>query len=309
MLKEKWNLHIFGEGGDGGEGSGDSGVGASPANVAEDAEMSRIPERAREAYKKAKEKNQPSAKPQETTEPQKSNHVAYADLIKSDEYKDEHKAYMDKTIKDRFKKYEGMEAKIANLSGMLETVAIKYGLNPNDENFEALLNQRINDDNDYYENYAMEHDISVEEARNNLQLQAKVRRLEAEREAQEIANQRAQEIMLLRQNAEKTKLEFPDFDLETEMQNEEFRNLCAITHGNTTSAYVALHHKDIVANRVMTEANKAKTAIANSIASGQSRPVESGLTNQNATVITPPPSYKGMNAQQLREYALQNLRK
>lgn len=313
MLKEKWNLHLFGEGGDGGsaEGGGESGA-VDSVNVTEDAELARIPERAREAYKKARDKNRPAEnKPKEATTQasEGSNHVAYTDLIKSDEYREEHKAYMDKTIKDRFKKYEGLEQTNARMAEMLGIVANKYGLDPNDENFETILQQKIAEDNDYYETYAMEHDISVDEARKNIELQRKVRRLEAEREQQEREQAQSQAIMQLRQNAEKTKAMYPDFDLDTEMLNEKFRNLCAITNGDTTSAYVAMHHAEIVANKVMTEANKAKTAMAQSIASGQSRPMESGMSNQNATVITPPPSYKGMNASQLREYALKNLRK
>lgn len=313
MIKEKWILTLFGEGGDGGsagEGAGEAGAQASGAQVAEDAELSRIPERAREAYKKARAKNQPQQAVDASTQASTgSNHVAYADLIKSDEYKEEHKAYMDRTIKDRFKKYEGLEAQVAKMSGMLETVATKYGLNPNDENFETILQQKIAEDNDYFETYAMEHDISVDEARKNIELERKVRRLEAEREAQERQRAQSEAIMLLRANAEKTKAMYPDFDLDVEMQNEKFRNLCAITNGDTTSAYIAIHHADIVANKVMTEANKAKVAISQSIASGQTRPLESGMSGQNATLITPPPAYKGMNAQQLREYAMNNLRR
>lgn len=313
MKKRKWNLHIFGEGGDGGsaEGGGESGVSVETAS-AEDAELSRIPERAREAYKKAKAKNQPTVKPQEAptqASEEGSNHVAYADLIKSDEYREEHKAYMDKTIKERFKKYEGLEKTNAQMAEMLGIVATKYGLDPNDENFGTVLQQKIAEDNDYFETYAMEHDMSVEEARKNIELERKVRRLEAEQEAQARAQAQAEAIARLRANAEKTKAEYPDFDLETEMLDERFRNLCAVTNGDTTASYIAIHHKDIVANKVMTEANKAKVAVAQSIATGQARPLEAGMSNQNATVITPPPSYKGMNAQQLREYGRRNLAK
>lgn len=317
MLDNLWlDLQLFGDGGDGGsagDGGGEASGEASADATAMDAELARVPERARDAYKKALEKNKKPAaqKVQPTDEPkqaEKPSHVAYADLIKSDEYKEEHKAYMDKTIKDRFKKYEGMEASNAKMQDMLSKISLKYGLNPDSESFMDDLSARIDADDSFYEDYAMEHDISVDEARKNIELERKVRNLEAMEEQRRHEIAQAEAIRLLRENAERTKAEFPEFDLETEMQNEQFRRQCAITNGDTTAAYVSLHYKDIVTQKVAQESQKAKQAIAQSIATNGSRPLEGGLSNQPAATIQPRP-YNNMSARELKAYANQYLRK
>jgi len=321
MKKFKW-LQLFAEGGEGGADAGASaeGTGAEMGEASEmDAELARIPKRAQGAYKKALERNKATqvqspdnapSESKETKEEEKPQHIPYADLIKSDDYKEEHKAYMDKTIKDRFKKYEAIEANNAKMTEALNVVATKYGLDSSSETFLEDLASKIKSDDSYYEAYAEENDISVEEAKKNLELERKVRQMEAQEEQRRVAEAQAKAIETLRQNAEVTKQKFPDFNLELEMQNEAFRRLCAITNGDTTASYMALHYKEVVPRMVQQETEKAKQAITNSIASGQSRPVESGLSKGSAGVVTTVPhSYKGMNARQMREYALANLTK
>lgn len=316
MLDNLWlDLQLFGDGGDGGsagEGGGEASGEAPSGATAMDAELARVPERARDAYKKALEKNRkPAAQVQTTEEPkgeEKPSHVAYADLIKSDEYKEEHKAYMDKTIKDRFKKYEGMEASNAKMQDMLSKISLKYGLNPDSESFMDDLSARIDADDSFYEDYAMEHDISVDEARKNIELERKVRNLEAMEEQRRQEMAQAEAIRVLRENAERTKAEYPEFDLETEMQNEQFRRQCAVTNGDTTAAYVSLHYRDIITQKVAQESQKAKQAIAQSIATNGSRPIESGMSNAPAAIIQPRP-FNNMSAKELKDYANKFLRK
>lgn len=310
MLKLNW-LQLFAEGGDGasaGGGTAEAGPSGETAPV-EDANLSRIPERAKKAYREAVAKHQPKAEPtvqNQETDSNKPQHLSYTDLIKSDEYKEEHKAYMDKTIKDRFKKYEGMEASNAKMSEALQVVATKYGLDPEADDFLDSLSSKIAEDNSYYEDYAEKHDISVEEARKNISLERKVKALEMQEEARKREEAQAEAVRTLRENSEKTKARFPEFDFETEMQNENFRRLCAITQGDTTAAYMALHWNEEIPRQVSRQAAQAKVAISNSIASNQGRPVESGLSNNPAAVVNAKPSYEGMNARQMREFAMKN---
>lgn len=254
MLKKLWlNLQLFGEGGDGGDGSSAVSAGDNVIDTSGEKIPASIPEKAKKYYQKAMEKTsansavsaplasepvQPTNEPKATTEK-----IPYADLIKSDDYKEEHKAYMDKTIGDRLKKYKGIEEISGKQKAILDIVASKYGVNPDDENFLEVLQQKIDTDDSYVENYAMEHDISNEEARRILTMERKVARMDAEKaaieaEKAEIAKQEQmrQQIMLLRQNAEKTKSQFPQFDLDTELQDERFRKLCAVNNGDTTAA-------------------------------------------------------------------------
>lgn len=314
MLKKLLlNLQLFGEGGDGGDGGEANPNGENVSvNSGEDLVPASIPEKAKKYYQKAMSKTAPkqASEPQAqtTTEPQTAEQkLSYADLIKSDEYKDEHKAYMDKTIGDRLKKYKGMEDNYSKALSTLEIVANKYGVNPDDENFLETLNQKIEADDSYYENYAMEHDISAEEARRIVTMERKVAQIEAEKQEQAKQEQMRQQLITLHQNAEKTKAQFPEFDLETEMQDEKFRRLCAVNNGDTTTAYMACHWKELTTSMVQMKAKEIQTQTAQAVATNKARPIENGLSSQAPAVSKP--DFRGMTLADLRAYADEQRRK
>lgn len=313
MLNKLWlNLQLFGEGPDGGDGGSASGTGeAVGGNSGENAIPASIPEKAKKYYQKAMEKNAPakqaSEESQPTTEAKATEKLSYSDLIKSDDYREEHKAYMEKTISDRLKKYKGLEDSYGKAKSTLEIVANKYGVDPNDENFLEVLNQKIEADDSYYENYAMEHDISTEEARKIVTMERKVAQIEAQKQEQAKQEQMRQQIMLLRQNAEKTKAQFPQFDLETEMQNEKFRRLCAVNNGDTTSAYMACHWNEILPATVQMASKKIESQTAQAIASNKARPIENGLSSSAPSVVEQ--NFKGMSLKEIRAYADEQRRK
>ena len=325
MLKKLWlNLQLFGEGGDGGDGSsavsaGDNGIDTSGEKI-----PASIPEKAKKYYQKALEKTSANkavptpvaSEPVQTTNEPKTTteKIPYADLIKSDDYKEEHKAYMDKTIGDRLKKYKGIEETSGKQKALLDIVASKYGVNPDDENFLEVLQQKIDTDDSYVENYAMEHDISNEEARRILIMERKVARMDAEKaaieaEKAEIAKQEQmrQQIMLLRQNAEKTKSQFPQFDLDTEMQDERFRKLCAVNNGDTTAAYMACHWNEILPATVQMASRQIQAQTAQAVASNKARPIENGLSSSAPSVVEQ--DFSKMNLKELRRFADEQRRK
>lgn len=293
------NLQLFGEGGDGGAG-GEGAVGGETTG----AEIpSAIPERARKNYKEAVERHAPKVQNETpTTTESIIEKVAYADLIKSDEYKDDHKAYMEKTIGDRLKKYKGIEAQNTQMLGLLETVAAKYGVDTAAENFLESLTTKVNEDDSYYENYAMEHDISPEEARKIVTMERKVQAIEAQEKERQRQEAMQQQIMTLRQNAEKTKAKFPGFDLETEMQNEKFRRLCAVNNGDTTAAYMACHWEQVMSGAVQNAAQQITAQTAQAVAANKARPTENGMSGSVAAVTTKD-DFSKMSLTQLRAFA------
>ena len=312
MLKKLLlNLQLFGEGGDGGDGGSASSVGESVGENSGENIPASIPEKARKYYQKAMEKTSSNKKTsdvvQATNEPSATEKPSYADLIKSDDYKEEHKAYMDKTIGDRLKKYKGIEETLGKHKAILEIVASKYGVNPEDDNFLEVLNEKIEADDSYYENYAMEHDISTEEARRIVTMERKVARIDAEKEAQAKQEQMRQQIMLLRQNAEKTKSQFPQFDLDTEMQDERFRRLCAANNGDTTAAYMACHWNEILPATVQMASKQIQAQTAQAVASNKARPIENGISSSAPSVVQH--DFSKMNLQQLRSFAEEQRRK
>ena len=313
MLKKLWlNLQLFAEGGgDGGDGGSTSAVGESVGKEesGENEIPAFVPEKAKKIYQKAMEKHKGSTTEantnaddngQATDDQTTTEKLSYADLIKSDDYKEEHEAYMQKTINDRLKKYKGIEENLGKHKAILDTVAQKYGVSPDDENFLETLSKKVEADDSYYEDYAMEHDISTEEARNIVAMERKARMFDAQQEEQARQEQARQQIMVLRQNAEKTKAQFPDFDLDTEMQNEQFRRLCAATNGDTTAAFKACHHDEIIANTMRVASKQIQSQVSQAVVSNKSRPIENGISSQAPSVVQQ--NFKGMSLKELNEY-------
>ncbi len=312
LEKLKFNLQLFGEGGDGGDGGSASAAGEGAVDSSgEDKVLASIPEKARKYYQKAaektKSKSEPSEPVQATDEPKATERLSYADLIKSDEYKEEHKAYMDKVIGDRLKKYKGLEDDYGRAKATLDIVANKYGISPTDENFLEVLNQKIEADDSYYEKYALEHDITPEEARKTVTLERKLAQLEAEKEAQAKQEQARRFVLRLRQNAEKTRAQFPGFDLDAEMKNEKFHRLCMANNGDTTAAYMACHWNEILPAAAQMASRQAQQQTVQAVAANKARPVENGMSSKAPSVVQQ--DFKGMSLAELRAYADEQRRK
>ncbi len=315
------NLQLFGEGGgdggDGGSASASVGENNGGTNPGEDKILASIPEKARKYYHKAMEREKGSTtetqdKPndnvsQTTNDKGTTEKLSYSDLIKSDDYKEEHKAYMDKAIGDRLKKYKGMEDDLGKHKALLDTVAVKYGVNPSDENFLETLAEKIEADDSYYEDYAMEHDISTEEARRIVTMQRKAERYDAEQEAKAKQEKMREHLIVLHKNAEKTKSQFPEFDLETEMENEKFRRLCAVTNGDTSAAYMACHYGKILPATVQRASKQIQMQTAQAVASNKARPIENGISSQAPSVVQH--DFRNMSLKELRAYAEEEKRK
>lgn len=308
----KLNLQLFGEGGgDGGDGGSAGPVGGPDGEDTGDKRIpASIPEKAKKYYEKAMAKNNTSAKTSsdtvsDTKTQGTTDDISYDDFIKK--HKEEHKAYMDKTIGDRLKKYKGMEEDLGKTKALLDTVAQKYGVAPDSENFLQVLGEKIEADDSYYENYAMEHDVSTEEARRIVTMERKVARIEAEKAEAEKQERARQQVMQLRQNAERTKAQFPGFDLDAEMQNEKFRRLCAVNNGDTTAAYMACHWNDILPATVQMASQRIQAQTANAVASNMARPVENGMSSTAPSVVQN--DFKGMSLVDIRKYADEQRRK
>ena len=321
MLKKLLlNLQLFadggGDGGDGGSASTSVGETLGKEESGEKEIPASIPEKAKKYYQKALDKHKGSTtetntnandNAQTTNGQSTTEKLSYADLIKSDDYKEDHEAFIKKTIGERLKKYKGIEENLDKHKAILDTVALKYGVNPDDENFIESLTEKIEADDSYYENYAMEHDIDTQEARRIVTMERKAAQFDAQKEEMEKQEQMRQRIMALRQNAEKTKKQFPQFDLETEMQDERFRRLCAANNGDTTAAYMACHWNEILPATVQMASKQIQTQTAQAVASNKARPIENGISSQAPSVVQQ--DFRNMSLQEIRKFAEEQRRK
>lgn len=332
MLKNKLiDLQLFADGGDGGSAGGSDGVASGVGNEASGQEVkipSFVPERAKKNYLKAVEKtrsinsaaNQDSQTKEapagtSTANKEEGKKLSYSELIKSEEYKADHEAYMKDTIDSRLKKYKGIEERLEKANRITSRMAEKYGIDPNSETFfDDLEKASMKDDADSrVESYMREHDVPEEEARRIIGLETEIAEKKRAEEAQRIAEEnirKQQEQEKLRQSlmasAEETKKLYPNFDLSVELQNDQFKRICAVTGGNTTAAYVAAHHGEIIQSTARAAAEKANVQATNAVAANLNRPFENGLQKSAPSIAET--DFSHMNAKELRAWWSENRR-
>jgi hypothetical protein len=302
----KLNLQLFGgEGasgaGTGGEGggegatTGDNGAAAAEQRLLElGVPKDKIRKRASKATstapaEPAEETNVVSAatKTEPTTEDAKDNNVptkrmTWEEIMKEPEYNKE----MQATVRLRLKDEKSAKETLNKMTPAIEVLARKYDLDPKNVDYEVLA-QKINDDDAYYEEKALEMGTSVETAK-------KVDQMERENERQKAIQQRTlQQQMVqnhfvkLEQQAEAMKRVFPSFDLRTELQNPVFARMTSPNVGiSVEDAYYAIHRNEIQAASGQIIAQKTAEKISNAIQSGSRRPNESGASSQAPSVST-----------------------
>ena len=295
----------FGEGGDGGNASASGDAGATSGEGSGVDIPSSVPERARKLYAEVFSQKSASVKEQKAeasgNEGAEHSKPTYDELIKSDDYKQAHHEYMEKALNDRFKKYEGQKERLKAADGLLKTIGMKYGLDSEDKDFMTKLTDAVSKDDTYYERYADDHDMTPAEARHIVELENKVKEQEiAQKKAREEEERQAQ-FRVVQANSVKTQSMYPSFDLSTELQNPNFVRILSATNGDTTAAYIATHHGEIVNSVAQTVAQQAKEASAKAAASGYNRPIENGIAGTAPTNVEI--NFSRMSLSELRAYA------
>ena len=317
-------LQLFAEGGgDGGASAGGEGSETALGDGRENDLFANAPQKAKDLYAKmqreaaqnvdtAMEEPEANAHKKTTTEEegkkavlQPNKKTPFKDLIASDEYRADYERHIQRAVKDRTKRHD---AEMGEVNELFSLIGQKYGLDPTSQTFRADLTKAVQADDSVYEKYAEEHDVPIEEARNVVQLKQKLERAQKEAAARKIADEEERIISALRKSAEQTREKYPDFDLDTAMQDPRFLQLTRAWGGNTTQAYESLHHSAIVREAERRAASEAKQAVANSVRSNLSRPYEGGLSSStNATPAVP--DFSSMDRKGLRAWAAEQQRK
>ena len=201
-------------------------------------------------------------------------------LIKG-EFKDLYDAKMQDTIQKRLKSTKENEAKLNSLTPTLEMLAKKYGVDAN--NIEAL-NKAIEEDDSYYEEEALEKNISVQQLKEIKKMErenADLKRQMAEQSRQENANKLYAKWM---QESEATKAVYPTFNLQAEMQNPRFTDLLR-NNVDVRTAYEVLHKDEIIPAAMQFTAKTVEQKLTNKIIANGARPTENGNSSQASTVV------------------------
>ena len=212
----------------------------------------------------------------------KSPRMSWDEIMKDPEYNKE----MQAVVQSRLRTAKGAEEALGKMAPAIEVMARKYGLDPENMDYDALA-KAINDDDAYYEDKALEMGVSVETAK-------KVDQMERNTERQKAIEQRTlqeqmvqQHFVKLEQQGEAMKKVFPNFDLRKELQNPAFARMTAPGVGiSVEDAYYAVHRNEIQTAAMQVTAQKTAEKISNAIASGSRRPDESGTSSQAPSVST-----------------------
>ena len=197
-----------------------------------------------------------------------------------EKYKDRIGQDIQDAIQKRFKNQQSWEDQYNHLADGLAPLYLKYGLDGS--NVDELLNALAKDDS-LLEDVAFDKGMSTEAVREtlrdrqeNARLQKeldKYRQEQIEAQASRDAYNQYNEWM---REAEELKQLYPNFNLENELDNEEFRNDLINSGKSLRKVYESAHLQEIIEGAIQTTAMKAREAVTNNIRSRGMRPTENG---------------------------------
>jgi hypothetical protein len=208
--------------------------------------------------------------------------MTWDEIMADPEYNQQMQSLMSK----RLKSAKIAEDNLAKLTPAMELLARKYKLDPSNMDYEAL-NKAIEDDDEYYEDKALEMGVSNETARriDKLERDNAREKAQAERTAQE--QQIQQHFQRLEEQGAELKKTFPGFDLKTELKNPAFARMTAPNIGiSVADAYYAVHRDEIRMAESQVIAQKTAEKMSNAVQAGSRRPSELGTSSQAPSVNT-----------------------
>lgn len=204
----------------------------------------------------------------------------FEELIKG-KFKEQYGKHVQDAINHRFKNQQDLNAEIDDMNDSLTPLYQKYDIEYGD--FESLAEALGNDDS-LFEAEAEERGMSVDELKYIKELEADQARNERVQRQYQQKQQGEQQYAAWMQQAQETQKAYPNFNLQTEVQNDSFLKL--LDAGLTvTQAYEATHAKDIIANAVGTTAEKVAKQTTDTIRSRGLRPQENGQSRRAGTIV------------------------
>ena len=200
------------------------------------------------------------------------------DAAKKGEFKDLYGQDVQRAIQDRFRNQADANEKLNAMQPMLNALMQKTGVETVEE-----LQQLVLDDDSLYEDEAEERGMTVEQLK-------QFKAMESENQAYKQAEQRQEfqkHFSSLQQQADALKLMFPDFDLQTAMQDERFRNATAPGGWTVEEAYMALHGKELIPQLMAYGMQRAQNQMGQTIQAQGMRPAEGAMSPKSQAATVP----------------------
>lgn len=298
-------LQLFADGGGAGASSAGAGAGVGTGATAPTGETSSTPTPVGENTNKqdnntttvvyGKQDNTTSNNTIANNSVQEQAKIPFADLVKSDDYKEDFQKFMDKAFQKRFKDNENLKSENARMREILDLTNVRYGLDSSSDNYLDELTAKIQGDTKLYEDEALEAGVPVEEymkIKNAERIIESNKREQADKERQAFIQAHCQNLV---QQSETMKQQFPNFNLESEMDNPQFRKLVdppelGGTGLSVENAYRVIHYKDILNATVSNAVNQTAINTANAVKTNKERPRENGMNHRATVVVKDDPS-------------------
>lgn len=178
------------------------------------------------------------------------------------------------------------DAQMSKLAPVFELLATRYGIKAGETgefDTDAII-QAVTGDDLFFEDKALETGESVEKVKSDW----KKGHEEAEKAQRERMKLLADNFYKMQQQAPILKQEYPNFDLQRELQNQDFLRLTAPDVGwDVRRAYRAAHQDEIEKQLVEAVAQRAKLDAARTVQAGQARPRENGGAQTGPVNATP----------------------
>jgi hypothetical protein len=203
-------------------------------------------------------------------------------------YKKDYEKSLKSAMQKRFKNQKDLQGKIDRIDPIVRLMAQRYNIQPGVDGSISIddLHNAITNDNSMYEQEAFQRGMSVEDLK-------QIKKLEMENAHLKAMNARTAEQKewdALVAQAEEVRQAYPEFDMDTEMQNPQFGRLLATMQKSgfpnaVRTAYEAVHRDEIMGGAMKYAVEQTERKISNSIQSGMRRPSENGITQKSAANV------------------------
>ena len=267
----KLNLKMFDGAGGASSGTGDgTGTATSGANEGTSSGANNSKDLSKVVYGK-----QPTVA-EDTSSNTRDDAQSRYNEYRNGEGKDFINKEIENAVKRRFKDHSELKKSNDKMQSVMNAVAMKYGIDPTDT--DGIL-KAVAEDESYYETAADEAGMSVEQYKKMKQLEAENAQLQAIRQEEDRRREFDAKYAEWCMQADFAKNEYPNLDLNTEMQNKDFFGL--LTRGiDVKTAYQVIHHDEIIQSAISTATQAVQQQTVNNIRSKGLRPDESAGSSQ-----------------------------
>ena len=235
--------------------------------------------------------------------------IPFKDRLKADPaLEKDAKEWASEIVKERLKNSKQAESQLQALSPAIERLAQKYGVDPTDQN---ALTQAILNDNDHYEQEALEKGLPVETVKELDRMKREAEQLRVQQEQQQREQRIQGRFNELSAEIPAMKELYPGFDMARELENPKFAYMVdpdARVKYSLKEAYYAIHGDEITMAGMKYADEKGAQKVARSIQANARRPSENGLGNVGPSQTQPRPlsqmtqAEKSKRLQEIRDY-------